>query len=212
MPIKLYWECEHINRKVRVNQDKIELRVPYVYLNNICLKIRDESFLSVVSTSKYSNDIILKGDLLRLEAYIVHTLFKTTIDKSKALMEDVFTKYRYSHNVEAIVMVSVAKAKQGSKGKLLTSSQPDDKDPCKEKILVKLKGYLQTLTPRNWEDLAVKTNYVKGTAAKRAVDALDSAVEDAHVLISVVKTHVPNHMKTSNHCLVELLFTIIAIG
>ncbi|XP_063440916.1 uncharacterized protein LOC134721686 isoform X1 [Mytilus trossulus] len=85
-----------------------------------------------------------------------------------------------------------AKAKQGSKGKILTSSQPDDKDPCKEKILVKLKGYLKTLTPRNWEDLAAKANYVKGTAAKRAAVALDSAVEDAHVLISVVKTHVPS--------------------
>lgn len=66
------------------------------------------------------------------------------------------------------------------------------------------------MTPRNWEDLAAKANYVKGTAAKRAAVALDSAVEDAHVLISVVKTHVPSHMKISDHCLVELLFTIIA--
>lgn len=98
-------ECEQIKRKVRVNQDKIEMRVPYACLNNICLKIRDESFLSVISTSKYSNDIILKGDSLRIEADIVHTLFKTVIDKIITLMEDVFTEYRGSHNVEAIIMI-----------------------------------------------------------------------------------------------------------
>lgn len=37
-------ECEQIKRKVKINQDKIEMRVPYACLNNICLKIRDESF------------------------------------------------------------------------------------------------------------------------------------------------------------------------
>lgn len=68
-------ECEQIQRKVRVTQDKIEMRVPYACLNNICLKIRHENLLSVISTSKCANDIILKGDSLRIEADIVHTLF-----------------------------------------------------------------------------------------------------------------------------------------
>lgn len=37
---------------------------------------------------------------------IVHTLFKTVIDKIITLMEDVFTEYRGSHKVTAIVMIS----------------------------------------------------------------------------------------------------------
>ncbi|VDH91509.1 Hypothetical predicted protein [Mytilus galloprovincialis] len=98
-------ECEQIKRKVKGSQDKIEMRVPYACLNNICLKIRDESFLNVISTSKYSNDIILMGDSLRIEADIVHTLFKTTINKIIALMEDIFTEHKDSFNVEAIVMI-----------------------------------------------------------------------------------------------------------
>ncbi|XP_063412702.1 heat shock 70 kDa protein 12A-like isoform X2 [Mytilus trossulus] len=98
-------ECEQIKRNVEGSQDKIEMRVPYACLNNICLKIRDESLFNVISTSKYSNDIILKGDFLRIEADIVHTLFKTTINKIITLMEDVFTEYRDSHKVTAIVMI-----------------------------------------------------------------------------------------------------------
>ncbi|CAC5356670.1 unnamed protein product [Mytilus coruscus] len=98
-------ECEQIKRKVKGNQDKIEMRVPYACLNNICLKIRDENFLSVISTSKYGNNIILKGDTLRIEADIVHTLFMSTIDKIILLMEDMFTDYKDAHNVADIVMI-----------------------------------------------------------------------------------------------------------
>ncbi|CAC5356675.1 unnamed protein product [Mytilus coruscus] len=98
-------ECEQIKRKVKGSGDKIEMRVPYACLNNICLKFRDENFLSVISTSKYGNDISLKGESLRIEADIVHILFKTTIDMIIALIEDIFKGYKDAHNVTNIFMI-----------------------------------------------------------------------------------------------------------
>lgn len=95
-----------ITRCVRENQSRrINITVPYVTLDSLCVKFYAKNIGEIVSSSMYGSGISMWGDKMRINSDIIHNLFKPTIDNIIVLMENVLTDYKDAHNVKEIFMV-----------------------------------------------------------------------------------------------------------
>ncbi|CAC5380032.1 unnamed protein product [Mytilus coruscus] len=103
--LDLFLEFETVKRIIGPDRDsKVNISIPYVSINKCCSKILDKDIDSVLSASKYANEISIKGDKMRIDPEIIKDIFNPTIQSIVTLMKDIFDREQ-SFEVNQILLV-----------------------------------------------------------------------------------------------------------
>ncbi|XP_063446045.1 heat shock 70 kDa protein 12A-like isoform X1 [Mytilus trossulus] len=103
--LDLFHEFETVKRVIGPDKDKkVNIGIPYVSINKCCLTLLDQDIDSVLSASKYANEIYIKGAKMRIDPQIIKDIFNPTIRSIVTLMKDIFDREQ-SSEVNQILLV-----------------------------------------------------------------------------------------------------------
>lgn len=88
--LDLFREFETVKRKIESStKGKVNFTIPCATINTLCEKYQNETLISMIQASPFANQIILRGDKLRVEADVMKQLFQATVDNIIKLVTDV---------------------------------------------------------------------------------------------------------------------------
>ncbi|VDI55462.1 Hypothetical predicted protein [Mytilus galloprovincialis] len=103
--LDLIREFEVVKRTITPLKDKkINLAIPYNTLDSLCKQHLKKDLSSTLSSSPYANCITLKGDKMRIDAFLVKTLFDKTIKDILSLIQEILTR-KESESVTLLLLV-----------------------------------------------------------------------------------------------------------
>ncbi|XP_071125270.1 heat shock 70 kDa protein 12A-like [Mytilus edulis] len=88
--LDLFREFETVKRTITPDKDsKVNITIPFVSLDAQCNNFQGKNLVDVVESSPYRNLITVRGDKMRVDANLMRSLFKPTIDSIISLMKEI---------------------------------------------------------------------------------------------------------------------------
>ncbi|CAC5408535.1 unnamed protein product [Mytilus coruscus] len=103
--LDLIREFEAVKRTFTPSKNgKINIAIPYSTLDTLCKQHLKKHLPSTLLSSTYDNCITLKGDKMRIDAFLFKTLFDKTIKNILSLIQEILTR-KESESVTLLLLV-----------------------------------------------------------------------------------------------------------
>lgn len=88
--LDLFREFETVKRTITPEKEtKVNITIPYASLDAQCKNVLGENLVDVFGSSPYSNQLTVRGDKMRVDADLMRSLFKPTIDSIISLIKEI---------------------------------------------------------------------------------------------------------------------------